>query len=125
MKQSLGSIRSQAYLIIVGAFILGVVTGSLLMNLVMANTSTPKKATMMEELTEELNLSAEQQRKLDQIFKDSRLQGKEVYKTIQPKMDEIRAQTKVRVKAVLDATQQVRYDAWTLQKDAERKNEKK
>ena len=125
MKQSLGSIRSQAYLIIVGAFILGVVTGSLLMNLVAANTSVPKKATMIEELTEELKLSPEQQRRVDDIFKDSRLQGKEVYKTIQPKMDDIRAQTKAKVKALLDANQQIRYEAWTLQKDAERKNEKK
>ena len=125
MKHSLGNIRSQAYLIIVGAFILGVVTGSLLMNLVAANTSPPKKLTMIEELTQELRLSPDQQSKIEEIFKDSRHQGKEVYKTIQPRMDEIRAQTQTRVKAVLTVNQQSQYDTWTLRKDAERKSEKK
>ncbi len=123
MKHALGNIKSQAYLIIVGAFVLGIVTGSLLMNLVTANTSVPKKPTMIEELTEELHLSPEQRNKVEEIYKDSRQQGKEIYKTIQPQMDELRARTKTRVKAILDNHQQTRYESWATQKDNERKKD--
>jgi Spy/CpxP family protein refolding chaperone len=125
MRQSLLNIRSQAYLIIVVAFVLGAVTGSLLMNLVAAYTPISPKPTMTQELTKELNLTPAQQRAVEAIFIESRRQTKEVYKTIQPQVDEIRAQTKNRIKAILDTNQQDRYEDWATKKDAERKGEKK
>jgi polyhydroxyalkanoate synthesis regulator phasin len=117
------TIKSQAYLIIVGAFVLGIVTGSLLMNLVTAKTTFPKKPAMIDELAEELQLSPEQKSKVEDIFRESRQQGKELYKTIQPQMDELRSSTKAKVKAVLNNNQQSRYESWSMKKDAERKKD--
>ena len=59
MERSLGGIKSKAYLIIVGAFIIGVVTGSLLMNLVVAKAPPLQKPPLIDELTGELQLSVE------------------------------------------------------------------
>jgi uncharacterized membrane protein len=125
MKKPLGHIKSQAYLIIVGAFTLGVVTGSVLMNLVTAKTTTPKKPVMIEELAEELQLSPEQKIKVEEIHKESRQEGKEIYKAIQPQMDELRARTRTRVKAALDTKQQTLYESWCLEKEAKKKDGEK
>lgn len=121
MKQPLSKIKSKAYLIIVGAFSIGVVTGSLLMNLVVANSTPLKKPTVLDELSTEIKLSPEQKNKVDEIYKDSRQRGKEILKSVQPQMDELRAQTKSKIKSLLDPQQQSGYDTWCAKKEAERK----
>ena len=121
MERSLGGIKSKAYLIIVGAFVIGVVTGSLLMNLVVAKSPPPPKPTLVDELTSELQLSLEQKSKVDEIYKDSRQRGKDLGQIIQPQLDELRVQTRARVKAILTPDQQSRYATWCTQRESERK----
>lgn len=121
MEPSLGGMKSKAYLIIVGAFIIGVVTGSLLMNLVVAKSLSSQKPPLIEELTRELQLSAEQKNKVDEIYKDSRQRGKDIARVIQPKLDELRVQTRAKVKEILHPKQQSHYENWCVQREAERK----
>ncbi len=121
MEPSLGGIKSKAYLIIVGAFIIGVVTGSLLMNLVVAKPPLSPKPPLIDELTRELLLSTEQKSKVDEIYKDSRQRGKDIAKVIQPHIDELRVQTRAKVKIVLNPNQQAKYENWCVQREAERK----
>jgi len=121
MNQTFNKVKSRAYLIIMGAFIIGVVTGSLLMNLVMANSPSSKKPSLVEELTSELNLSPEQKKKVELIFIESRQRGKEVLKSIQPQMDHIREQTKAHVTNVLDREQQMKYEKWSALREADKK----
>lgn len=121
MEPSLGGIKSKAYLIIVGAFIIGVVTGSLLMNLVVAKSIPAQKPTLIDELTRDLKLSPEQKGKIDEIYKDSRQRGKDIAKTIQPKLDELRGQTRAKVKEILNPNQQTQYEHWCIQREGERK----
>lgn len=121
MKPSLLGIKSKAYLIIVGAFIIGVVTGSLLMNLVVAKSLPAPKLPLLEELTRELHLSAEQKSKVDEIYKDSRQRGKDIGKAIQPQLDELRLQTRAKVKTILAPQQQVQFENWCAQREIERK----
>jgi Spy/CpxP family protein refolding chaperone len=128
MERSLGGIKSKAYLIIVGAFFIGVVTGSLLMNLVVAKVpSTPvTKPTMLDELADELKLTPEQKAQVGEIYKDSRQKGKDLAKALQPQMDELRVQTKAKVKMLLTPEQQARYATWCTRREADRqKNERK
>jgi Spy/CpxP family protein refolding chaperone len=91
MERSLGGIKSKAYLIIVGAFFIGVVTGSLLMNLVVAKSPpTPiAKPTILDDLAIELKLTSEQKAQVGEIYKDSRQKGKDLAKILQPQMDEL------------------------------------
>lgn len=126
MKQPLSKVKGKAYLIIVGAFSIGVVTGSLLMNLVVANSAPPKKTTMIDDLSVQIKLSPEQKNKIDEVYKESRLQGKEILKSVQPQLDELRTQTKSKVRGLLDAQQQTGYDNWCAKREVERKkNEEK
>ncbi len=128
MEHSLGGIKSKAYLIIVGAFFIGVVTGSLLMNLVVAKApSAPTvKPTMLDDLAGELQLTPEQKNRVGEIYKDSRQRGKDLAKALQPQMDELRVQTKAKVRNVLTPEQNSQYETWCSRREAERqKNERK
>jgi Spy/CpxP family protein refolding chaperone len=128
MERSLGGIKSKAYLIIVGAFFIGVVTGSLLMNLVVAKSPpTPiAKPTILDDLAIELKLTSEQKAQVGEIYKDSRQKGKDLAKILQPQMDELRVQTRARVKNVLTPEQQSQYATWCSRRETERqKNERK
>ncbi len=121
MQPSVLGIKSKAYLIIVGAFIIGVVTGSLLMNLVVAKSLPAQKPSLLEELTRELQLTTEQKSKVDEIYKDSRQRGKDIGKVIQPQLDELRLQTRAKVKTILAPQQQQQFENWCAQREVERK----
>ncbi len=121
MQPSLLGIKSKAYLIIVSAFIIGVVTGSLLMNLVVAKSLPAQKLPLLEELTRELRLSTEQKTKVDEIYKDSRQRGKDIGKAIQPQLDELRLETRAKVKTILAPQQQLQFESWCAQREIERK----
>ncbi len=126
MQSSLGGIKSKAYLIIMGAFIIGVITGALLMNLVVVKSPPLQKPPLIDELTGELDLSSEQKNKVDEIYKDSRQRGKDLAKVIQPQIDEIRVQTRAKVKTLLNPDQQVRYENWCSNREGtRRKSEEK
>lgn len=122
MEKLTSGIKSKAYLIIVGAFIIGVVTGSLLMNLVMANSPiNTKKPSLISDLSSELQLSPEQRMKVEQIYTDSRQRGREILKEVEPRLEELRAKTKANVRTQLTLDQQPRYDRWCQKRDAEKK----
>ena len=121
MLSSQGGIKRKAYLIIVGAFVIGIITGSLLMNLVVAKSLPAQKPPLIDELTRELQLSTEQKNRVDEIYKDSRQRGKDIAKVIQPQIDELRVQTRAKVKTVLHHPQQIQFENWCVQREAERK----
>lgn len=120
VEKSLGGIKSKAYLIIFAAFFIGVVTGTLLMNLVTAKTVPATKPSLVDELAVELKLLPEQKLKIEEIYQESKQQGKELMKIIQPKMDELKIQAKAKVKNVLNVNQQIQYDSWCSKREAER-----
>ena len=121
VEYSLGGIKSRAYLIILAAFIIGIVTGTLLMNLVTAKAIPVAKTALVDELTTELQLLPEQKVKIEGIYQESRQLGKELAMIIQPKLDELKIQTKAKVKNVLSTHQQIQYDLWCTKREAERK----
>lgn len=117
--------KSKAYLIIVSAFAIGVVTGALLMNLVVAQSSaTNKPASPIEELTTVLQLDPSQKTQIERITQDSKQKSKECFKTIQPQLDEIRDQARLKIKALLRPEQQSLYDEWNQKRDAQKSKEK-
>lgn len=122
VEESLGGIKSKAYLIIFAAFFIGVVTGTLLMNLVAAKTGPTPKPTLVDELALDLKLLPEQKSKIEEIYQESKQRGKEISKIIQPKMDELKVHTKAKVKNVLNESQQLQYDSWCAKRETERKS---
>lgn len=127
MNRSLGGIKSKAYLIIVGAFFIGVVTGSLLMNLVVAKSPSISiaKPSMLDELAEELKLTPEQKAQVGEIYKTSRQKGKDLAKVLQPQMEELRMQTKAKVRSILTPEQQIQYTTWCSRREADRQKSEK
>lgn len=121
MRKTLNAVRSKAYLIIAGAFLLGVLTGSLLMNLVVAGGTVTTKGSVINDLATELNLSSDQKVKIEEIYKDSKKEGKEIFKIIQPQMDNLNEQTKAKVKLHLNSEQIPLYNKWCFEKETAKK----
>jgi uncharacterized membrane protein len=122
---NLSGVKSKAYLIIISAFAIGVITGALVMNLVVTRSlATKKPLTPIEELTTFLQLDSEQRVQIEQITRDSKQKSKECFKTIQPQLDEVRTQARLKIKALLRPEQQVLYDEWNHKRDAQKSQER-
>ena len=121
MKFGLTDIRNKAYLIIISAFVIGVITGGLLMNLLVSHSLANKRPlTLMDEMTKALDLTPEQCFEVEKIFQETKLHSKEVIKTVQPKLDELRTKARTRIQTVLRSDQQVKYEKWNQRRDAQK-----
>jgi Spy/CpxP family protein refolding chaperone len=94
-------------------FALGFIAGALLLNLYHSRQATAGAGKdrggpplfRTENLTEQLNLTAEQTAEVDKIFDEARAQLSELRKQSEPKFSEIRKQTEERLQQVLSAEQ--------------------
>jgi Spy/CpxP family protein refolding chaperone len=105
--------RWQVRLAAIALFALGFLAGALVLNLYHArNLSTSGREyrggprfLRTENLTEQLDLSAEQSTEVDKIFNEARTQLTEIRKQSEPKFSEIRKQTEERLQQVLTPEQ--------------------
>lgn len=119
-------IRNKAYLIIVSAFAIGVITGGLLMNLLASRSLANKRApTAIEELTTLLELSPVQRDQADKVFQESRQQSKDIMKAVQPQLDDLKTRTRSRIYTLLLPPQQDKYKEWNQKRDAQREQREK
>src|SRR5215510_2885575 len=124
---SQGKVKLQVWLLIVAVFALGAVTGGSLHRLYLAKVMVPKDvprhprgpARMVEKLKEDLNLSDEQVTKIKTIFEESRKEFPPSKFAECPVVKESRNRTRTRVREVLTADQQKRYDEINAQRDAD------
>ena len=65
---------------------------------------------ILSRLTKDLGLRAEQRQKVEAILKETGEEFAELREEIAPKFGDIRERTQARIRAVLDAGQQVRFD---------------
>lgn len=86
-------------------FLLGFTAGILALNIYrgLARNTAPRDR--FEQLSERLNLSADQKTKVQQIFGDSREQLRALRKESEPKVTEIRRQADDKMQQVLNAEQ--------------------
>lgn len=113
--------KNKARLVILTAFILGVLTGAGAMNLITARyTAATVRQTMLDELSHEVQLDDAQRAQAEAIFKKTRQETQEILKPVQPQLLEARARTRAQIRAILRPDQQARYDEWTRRRDAAR-----
>ena len=86
-------------------FVLGFAAGILALNVYRGLASGPRSRDRMEQLTERLNLSADQKTKVQLILGDTRDQLRAVRRESEPKVNEIRRQADARLQEVLTPEQ--------------------
>jgi predicted nucleic acid-binding Zn-ribbon protein len=86
-------------------FVLGFAAGILALNVYRAWARTATPASRMEELSERLQLNADQKTKVQEIFADTREQLRAVRKESEPRVNEIRRQADGRLQTVLTSDQ--------------------
>jgi Spy/CpxP family protein refolding chaperone len=100
--------RAVVWLSVFGIFVLGFVSGLLVLNLYQRpGSGGPGGPSLfrVNALTEKLNLTTEQQTEVEKIFNETRTQITELRKQSEPKFAEIRKQTDARLQQVLTPEQ--------------------
>lgn len=123
---SQGKVKLQVWLLIVVVFVLGGVTGGSLDRLYLSKSESPRPGhgsrgpdRVIERWKGELNLSDEQVTKIRTILIESRKEFPPNRFAECPGFKESRARTRSRVREVLTAGQQKKFDEMNAQRDAE------
>ena len=86
-------------------FVLGFTAGILALNLYRSGVRGGGQGNRMDELSERLQLTADQKTKVQEIFSDTREQLRAVRRETEPRMEEIRRQADGRLQTVLTPEQ--------------------
>jgi Spy/CpxP family protein refolding chaperone len=117
--------KSEAGLLVLIVFVLGVLVGGLGNHVWgqrvwgMRNTR-PARVDFMTEFTKRLDLTATQQTQVKAVADDVSRQWKELYAPVDHKRDEIRAQGREKIRALLTPEQQPKFDELIRERDAAR-----
>ncbi len=87
----------------------------------MAPGGLPPRNKVINELTQELALTPDQQTQLGQIVDDTRSRWDALYAPLEPEREKIRQEGRQRIRAVLTPDQQKKYDAFMQHLDEQRK----
>ena len=124
--------RSEAALLIAVVFFLGVLLGAVATHLwgqrvwghEQSHPSGMKPVNqVVAEFTQELQLTPAQQTQVTGIIDDARAQLKPLYASLDEQREQIRQQTRARIRALLTPEQQPKFDAFILRHDEQRKKE--
>ena len=124
------SSRRKAALWVSAVFLLGIALGAVVgygyASRSYAVTSVPltdqaKRAHKVEELTKLLNLTEEQQQKLDKSMTRFQGQMKEIRRQSEPQMDELRQKGRTEIRSFLTPEQIPKFDEYMQKLDKERK----
>lgn len=121
------------WVVIVGVFVLGCVTGASLDSLYRARAGGARGEMrgphgpdqMVEKMRRDLNLNDQQSQQIRAILDDTRNQYKSLHTEVRPRYDAIRQQARTRIRAVLTPEQQPGFDAMVAERDAKREEENK
>jgi protein CpxP len=83
----------------------------------------PTKGQIVNNLTRELQLTSDQQKQLAAIVDDTRAQWRTLYSTIEPKHEEIRQQSRDRVRAILTPEQKPKFEEFMKHLDEQRQKD--
>jgi hypothetical protein len=118
----------KAIVLLVAVFLLGAAAGVLgtmwaTHTGLAAGSGAPRKFTKqgaMEWLNTELKLSAEQQQQLGVILDETAAGYETIRERVRPEYDQVRQQSRDRIRAILTAEQKVRFEELVQQMDEER-----
>jgi len=78
-----------------------------------------------EKMRSELNLTDEQTKAVSAILDETRNEYRALHTELKPRFDEPRQKARARIRALLSAEQQQKFDAKVAQRDAHREEEQK
>jgi len=124
-----GHTKLKIWLVLLVVFVLGGVTGAALGGLYRSRASSerPEKAIheRFEKMRRELNLTDEQTKAVSNILDETRNEYRALHTELKPRFDEPRQKARTRIRALLTAEQQQKFDAMVAQRDAHREEEQK
>jgi Spy/CpxP family protein refolding chaperone len=84
-------------------------------------TDAQKRAQKVQRLTQELSLSADQQKQLEAIIASVQTEYKAIHQTTEPQIDQARQKGREQIRAILTAEQKPRFEEFLKRLDEERK----
>jgi Spy/CpxP family protein refolding chaperone len=123
-----GVTRLKIWLVVVGVFLLGGVTGASLDSLYRMRASGDgrhergggRRGDVFEKMKKDLNLTEQQGTEIRAIIDQSREEYRALRNEVSPRYDEVRARARTRIRALLNPEQQQRFDAENAERDARR-----
>jgi Spy/CpxP family protein refolding chaperone len=131
---SRGLTRLKIWLVVVGVFILGCVTGASLDSLYRLRASDDErhervgrrgKGNRFEEMKRDLNLTDQQASAIQGIIEQSREKYRALRNETSPRFDAVRKEAQAQIRALLNPEQQQRFDAEIAKKEARRSEGKR
>ncbi len=123
VNQSYTATKRKAQLIILAAFILGIVVGASGQYLLVHRTLNNQVGTsvkIIDELTRRLSLTSAQRIEIDAMLADARRQYQLLDDEVRPQYKAIRLDTRKRIATVLTPEQQSLFEEYTRELDAKR-----
>jgi Spy/CpxP family protein refolding chaperone len=128
--------RLKIWLVVLGVFILGCVTGAALDSVYRIKAGDDRgsehrggrrdrKEKIFEEMKRDLNLNEQQATEIRAILDATRNEYRQLKTEVEPRYDAIRQQGRARIRALLNPEQQQRFDAEIAERDAKRNGERK
>lgn len=123
--------RLKIWLVVMGVFALGCVTGASLDGLYRLRASNGRsearrprnKEAKFEEMRRDLNLNDEQAKQVRAILDETRNEFRSLRTEVGPRYDAIRQKARERMRALLTPEQKERFDAKVAERDAKRAEE--
>jgi len=127
-----GRTRLKIWLVLLGVFVLGCVTGAALTGLYRSRASGDRPEARekamherFENMRRELNLTDEQTTAVRAILDETREEYRTLRTELRPRFEEPRQKARTRIRALLTPEQQQRFDAMVAQQDAKHDEDQK
>ena len=122
-----GNTTLKVWLVLVVVFVLGSFTGGAVTGFYRTMSRPERNAPRdkMEKLHRDLNLTDDQVKSVSTILDETRNEYKALRTELKPRFDEPRQKARTRIRALLTAEQQQKFDAMVAQVDAQREGEQK
>jgi hypothetical protein len=129
---STGRTRLKIWLVLIVVFVLGGMTGAALTGLYRSRASGSRpesreraKQERFEKMRQELSLSEQQATAVRAILDETRNEYRALRTELRPRFEEPRVKARARIRALLNAEQQPKFDAMVARQDAEHNDEQK
>ena len=126
-----GRTKLKIWLVLIAVFVLGSVTGAALTGLYRsrASGSRPDRERSMherfEKMRQELNLTEQQATSVRGILDETRNEYRALRQELRPRFEEPRLKARTKIRALLNADQQQKFDVMVAHQDAEHNEEQK
>lgn len=127
-----GRTTFKIWMVLIAVFLLGSITGAAVTGLYRSRASAGrngrdrgKHEQRFEKMRQELSLTDQQAADLRTILDQTRNEYRALREELRPRFEEPRMRARTKIRALLNAEQQTKFDALVAQQDAEHKGEEK